>query len=227
MFSTYVSLMNFMSKAIGPDFEISLIDTRNGKNKIIAMSYGNISGRHIGDDDISPIIEKTIENKEYENSDYIANQLTYSRDGKPLRTSLFFIKDDKNNLDGIMCLNFDDSKYIEFGRKLLEICHPDDFISNRLKASRKEESVFLGDVIEQEGEKMKLESTIENIVDEELSSIEIPLDRLTQEEKIEIVKKLDNIGIFMMKGSVAILSKKLDVSQASVYRYINLAREEE
>lgn len=184
MFSTYVSLMNFMSKAIGPDFEISLIDTRNGKNKIIAMSYGNISGRHIGDDDISPIIEKTIENKEYENSDYIANQLTYSRDGKPLRTSLFFIKDDKNNLDGIMCLNFDDSKYIEFGRKLLEICHPDDFISNRLKASRKE-------------------------------------------EKIEIVKKLDNIGIFMMKGSVAILSKKLDVSQASVYRYINLAREEE
>lgn len=227
MYGNYVSLMNFISKAVGPDFEITLIDTRNGQNKIIAMRYGDISGRHIGED-IAPIALKAIENKEYENSDYIANQLTYSKSGKPLRTSLFFIKDEDNNLEGIMSINFDDSRYIEFGKKILEFCHPDAFIENRLKLANREDEAYLGETIEieQEGEKMKLESTIENLVDDELHSIDIPLDRLTQEEKIEIVKNLDNIGVFMMKGSVSILANKLDVSQASVYRYINMAREE-
>ena len=55
--------MSFISKAIGPDFEISLIDTKDGKNRIIAMEYGNISGRHVGEE-ISPLLKKSIENKD-------------------------------------------------------------------------------------------------------------------------------------------------------------------
>ena len=54
----------------------------------------------------------------------------------------------------------------------------------------------------------------------------IPLERLTQEEKIGIVRNLDNKGVFMIKGAVGILAKRLDVSQASLYRYITIAREE-
>ncbi|NLW41831.1 MAG: transcriptional regulator, partial [Tissierellia bacterium] len=36
----------------------------------------------------------------------------------------------------------------------------------------------------------------------------------------------DNKGVFMIKGAVGILAKRLDVSQASLYRYITIAREE-
>ena len=33
----YVGLLDFVSLSIGPDYELSLIDTANGENKIIAM----------------------------------------------------------------------------------------------------------------------------------------------------------------------------------------------
>lgn len=216
--------MSFISKAIGPDFEISLIDTKDGKNRIIAMEYGNISGRHVGEE-ISPLLKKSIENKEYETTDYIANRTTYAKSGKPLRTSIFFIKDEDNNLEGIMCINFDDSRYEELGKKIMFLCHPDYYTEHRI--TRQSDSSDINGDYKDVGESMTIEETIESIVDNELNEVLIPVERLTQDEKIQIVKHLDNKGVFMMKGSVGIFSKKLDVSQASVYRYINIARGEE
>lgn len=216
--------MSFISKAIGPDFEISLIDTKDGKNRIIAMEYGNISGRHVGEE-ISPLLKKSIENKEYETTDYIANRTTYAKSGKPLRTSVFFIKDEDNNLEGIMCINFDDSRYEELGKKIMFLCHPDYYTEHRI--TRQSDSSDINGDYKDVGESMTIEETIESIVDNELNEVLIPVERLTQDEKIQIVKNLDNKGVFMMKGSVGIFSKKLDVSQASVYRYINIARGEE
>lgn len=216
--------MSFISKAIGPDFEISLIDTKDGKNRIIAMEYGNISGRHVGEE-ISPLLKKSIENKEYETTDYIANRTTYAKSGKPLRTSIFFIKDEDNNLEGIMCINFDDSRYEELGKKIMFLCHPDYYTEHRI--TKQSDSSDINGDYKDVGESMTIEETIESIVDNELNEVLIPVERLTQDEKIQIVKHLDNKGVFMMKGSVGIFSKKLDVSQASVYRYINIARGEE
>lgn len=216
--------MSFISKAIGPDFEISLIDTKDGKNRIIAMEYGNISGRHVGEE-ISPLLKKSIENKEYETTDYIANRTTYAKSGKPLRTSVFFIKDEDNNLEGIMCINFDDSRYEELGKKIMFLCHPDYYTEHRI--TKQSDSSDINGDYKDVGESMTIEETIESIVDNELNEVLIPVERLTQDEKIQIVKNLDNKGVFMMKGSVGIFSKKLDVSQASVYRYINIARGEE
>lgn len=220
----YINLMSFISKAIGPDFEISLIDTKDGKNRIIAMEYGNISGRHVGEE-ISPLLKKSIENKEYETTDYIANRTTYAKSGKPLRTSVFFIKDEDNNLEGIMCINFDDSRYEELGKKIMFLCHPDYYTEHRI--TKQSDSSDINGDYKDVGESMTIEETIESIVDNELNEVLIPVERLTQDEKIQIVKNLDNKGVFMMKGSVGIFSKKLDVSQASVYRYINIARGEE
>ncbi len=223
----YINLMNFISKSIGPDYEISIIDTRDGKNKIIAMEYGNISGRHVGED-ISPLVKKAIEEKEYLNTDYITDRTTYSKTGKALRTSLFFIKDDKNTLQGIMSISFDDSRYQELGKKIMFLCHPDRYTEKRLSDNLSNE-LFLEEESDtkEPGESMTIEETIELIVDAEIKDLLIPVERLTQDEKVQIVKNLDSKGVFMMKGAVGIFSKKFDISQASVYRYINIAREED
>lgn len=225
-FEEYTNLMSFISKAIGPDFEISLIDTRDGKNRIIAMEYGNISGRRVGED-LPSFAIKAVEYKEYENTDYIANRTTYAKNGKALRTSMFFIKNEDGDLQGIMCINFDDTRYEELGKKIMFLCHPDKYMEDRINKPQNSISEEDNNDKSNQGESMTIEETIESIVDSELKEVLIPVERLTQDEKVKIVRNLDQKGIFMMKGSVGILSKKLDISQASVYRYINLARDEE
>ncbi|NLW41989.1 MAG: hypothetical protein GXY89_02505 [Tissierellia bacterium] len=222
----YVSLLDFISLSIGPDYELSLIDTSNAKNKIIAMRCGNISGKHVGEK-MLPILEEAISNREYETSDYIVNRAAFGTNGKALRTSMFFIKDESKQLLGIMSINFDDSRYEDLGKRILQLCHPDGFEEDVLQvATARKEGKGSGDYHGAQEEKRTLEQTIEDIVDGEFRNIMIPLERLTQEEKIGIVRNLDNKGVFMIKGAVGILAKRLDVSQASLYRYITIAREE-
>lgn len=222
----YIGFMSFISKAIGPDYELYLLDTREGRYKKISLEYGKISGKNLGGD-LPPAIKATLEKKEYEQTDYIVNRTTYTKAGKALRTSMYFIKSDDGDLEGIMCINFDDSRYEELGKKIMYLCHPDVYIEERIS------SLGLRDPLDEEGldhinsgEKMTMEDSIMSMVDLELKEALIPVERLTPDEKVKIVRNLDSKGFFMLKGAVSILSKVLDMSQASVYRYINMAREE-
>ena len=48
---------------------------------------------------------------------------------------------------------------------------------------------------------------------------------LNIDTKINIVKELNEQGIFNIKGSVAEVAKKLNISESSVYRYIKMVEQ--
>ena len=52
-----------------------------------------------------------------------------------------------------------------------------------------------------------------------------PPDRLTQEERIQFVAVLRDRGLFRLKGGIQYAAEKLGCSQASVYRYLDKAKQ--
>lgn len=64
------------------------------------------------------------------------------------------------------------------------------------------------------------------VVQDVLNEDGIPVDRLTQTEKIRIVSQLEQRGVFRLKGAVEHVSKALQSSPASIYRYLTKVREE-
>ena len=52
----------------------------------------------------------------------------------------------------------------------------------------------------------------------------VPLRRLTQAERAEIVARLYEQGMFELRGAVQFTVKKLSCSQASIYRYSKKAK---
>ena len=48
----------------------------------------------------------------------------------------------------------------------------------------------------------------------------VDVDRLTQDEKMEIMDILNRKGVFLLKGSVSYVAKELHSSEASIYRYL-------
>lgn len=224
IFDHYINLMNFISKTIGPDYEITLLDATNSSKKIIAIVNGHISGRDVGAG-LSPLAKKAIKEKEYENADYIINRTSYAVSGKALRSSMFFIKDDKGELEGILCINFDDSRFAELSSNIFSLCHPDKYYAGNteINVSIKDNEKSYGVEREEMG---TLKDTIENIIDRDLEKYSVSVDRLTQEERLAIIKRLDDKGIFMMKGAVNSVSEKLKCSQASTYRYLSMIRQQ-
>lgn len=220
-FDRYLILMEFISKTIGPDYEVTLIDTSGETSKVIAIVNGHISGRKVGQG-ISALVEKSIEDEEYKHSDYIINRTSYSKTGKALRTSMYFIKDDEDNLVGILKINFDDSRFSNISESVLSLCHPDSYFTDNEDLDDQTKDAGSFSIVKEE--KASSTSPLERLIDSVLSQVVIPVDRLNQEEKLQIIQALDERGAFMFKGAVSEVADRLDSSIPSIYRYLNMVR---
>ena len=61
---------------------------------------------------------------------------------------------------------------------------------------------------------------METIIIEVIRESEISVENMDQSDKLEITKKLNSKGVFLIKGSVAKVAEELKTSEATMYRYI-------
>ena len=121
----YVKLTEFLGVALGPDYEVALHDLTDKNRSIIAIANGHISGREIGAP-LTNVALSILMDKSYETQDYRLHYSGVSVTGNVLRSSTMFIKED-GKLIGMLCINFDDSRFQSFARQVLTLCHPNQF----------------------------------------------------------------------------------------------------
>ena len=122
----YTRLVEFLGHVLGPDYEIILHEILPEQSPVASIANGGISGRDVG----APITNaalRMIMQKQYETSDYNLNYTGQLANGKTIRSSTMFIKDG-GKLVGLLCINFDDSRFHEISDAILKLIHPDDFV---------------------------------------------------------------------------------------------------
>jgi len=80
-----------------------LHDIQNPNSSIIAIRNGHISGRKIGGP-MTDLALKLMNEKYYMKNDYVVKS-GRTKDGKLLASSTFFIKDENQELIGMLCIN--------------------------------------------------------------------------------------------------------------------------
>lgn len=58
-------------------------------------------------------------------------------------------------------------------------------------------------------------------IEQELEALGQPVGRLNAQEKAQLVSRLDDKGVFLVKGAVTELAKRLGTTDTTVYRYVN------
>ena len=212
----YSLLVTFLGQVLGPSYEIALYDLRNGSNTIIALSNNHITGRSLGAP-LSDLALEMLTSHAYEQMPFKINGSAFTtKKNKLLRTSTFFIKDEHEVLVGMLCILFDDSAYIELSQKLLELCHPDLFISSHTPAPILQAT---GRVDEQ------IPLTLSELIEETLRKIspdkQIAPYQLSAKEKKRVVEALADRGVFAIKGAVKEVAAVLHSSEPTIYRYLN------
>ena len=66
-----------------------------------------------------------------------------------------------------------------------------------------------------------IEDLTSNMVREVMAGYSVPAERLTPNEKMDIVAELNRRGVFLIKGAVALVATSLAASEATIYRYLN------
>jgi predicted transcriptional regulator YheO len=73
---------------------------------------------------------------------------------------------------------------------------------------------------EKENFSLDINDHVDSIISNTLSKFESEPMRMTMDEKKQVVKKLEEKGIFRLKGVVAEVADGLEVSDQTVYRYL-------
>ena len=203
----FVPIANFLGKVLGANTEIILHDLTNYEHSIVHIINGYISNRKIGDS-ITDLVLEFMSTESKGNKQFICNYNSKTIEGRLLYSSTFFIRDEKNNTVGALCLNSD---YHEFKKSL-------SFLSSLLPNYVDEKVHSLNNIKENLNSNPQ-ELTL-NKIDAIIAQFDVVPTRMTVEEKTEVVSALNDCGVFNIRGSVQEAAKKLNMSEPSIYRYI-------
>jgi len=215
LIETYIPLVSFIADIIGPHCEVLLHDVVDVQNSVIAIRNGYISGRQLG----CPLTDlglALLENKAYLNQNAVVNYLSRTESGEKLRSSTYFIKDENNELIAMLCVNIlispDNQVVKDLADKLINVVFANNGAAN---------------TVTNENEKVveSLHASIENVVDSAIGKIleeyDIPVERMSIDEKTAIVQRLNANGIFKIKGAITKVANTLQASESTIYRYLS------
>ncbi len=125
-----------------------------------------------------------------------------------MKSSTMFIRDENEDIIGCMCININVSEFIVAQKSLEELVQTDT-----------EGDTKIGDF-----ETNNVNDILVNIVTDTLESFGRPVAYMNKEEKVKIVKKLDDQGAFLIKGAIDYVAKILCVSRYTIYNYLDEIR---
>ncbi len=201
-------MANFLSNVIGENTEIIIHDLTNFQESIIHIINGHISNRKVGDG-ITNLILEYLKNESKDNTPYICNYNSKTVGENVLYSSTFFIRDDKNEVVGAMCLNSD---YSELEKSFSMIS---SFLPNFTKNSLLNQATEVKENLSSDSQQLTLDK-IDSVVDK----FGVTPERMTINEKTKVIAELHKYGVFMLKGAVQEAASKLFMSEPSIYRYI-------
>lgn len=217
----YTVLVEFLGHILGPDYEVALHELKDDSNEIVAIANGELTGRHLG----SPLSNKMLEylaGHLYETQDYVLRFESTAITGKTMCSNSLFIKGPNNELEGLLCINFDSSRYRELSARVMDLC------GNMLTPGAKSGTRLIveddtdpgADTPARKTYPTSIAGATASIVSEVVAAYPVPVERLTQDEKMEIMAALNRKGVFLLKGSVSYVARELRSSEASIYRYL-------
>ena len=205
----YLPLVDFLAAALGSSTEVVLNDCSKPACSVVAISNSQ-SGRKPG----SPITDygmNVIRSGEYKDRDF---DLHYKgrADGKDFISSTFYIKDPSGRLLGMLCLNTDMTSaqnMISAATKFMEELHYGSLISGGVHSQPAMENLDTS-----------LTTLIDPLISRAIEKYDQDPEHMTQEEKVAIVHELSSQGVSSIKGGIAEIARRLQISESTVYRYL-------
>ena len=224
LLSQFAQLTEFLGRILGPDYEIALHDLSDPDCSLIAISNSHISGRSIG----APLTEaakKFLLDDSFAMSDYRLNYSGFTAGGKTLRSSTLLIRSQGKPV-GMLCVNFDDSKFKAVSESILRLCHPDAFVDSNFQF---DETRILEKAADQDAERFIPPSAngVADAIARRLAETGESAEGLPASRRKLLIRRLEDDGVFRIKGAVQEASLALGVSQATVYRVLSQVREEQ
>ena len=201
-----------MAKAVAAQFGSSCevvvheISDKSAYSSIVCIENGHVSGRKVGDGPSHVVLEHL-----GQLNDGVEDQLAYltrTPDGKVLKSSSIYIRDDAGKVCAIFSINFDITTFTMIERTVHSMIMVDE--ANQKEPERITLSVsdLLDDLIRQADE-----------------LVGKPVALMTKEDKIRAIQFLNKSGALLITKSGDKISRHFGISKYTLYSYLDSKRE--
>jgi predicted transcriptional regulator YheO len=208
--SSHVAVVQGLAEMFGPGCEVVLHDLAAVPHSIVAIENGHVTGRRLGDGPTDQML------RSLRNIDQVPDVRLYmsSRDGKVLKSLAVTLRDGDGSPIGILGINFDISEVVQVQRALAALTavgRLDD------KATPATEEIFGGDI----------RDVLAGMIASTLNEMGKTPAAMSREEKMEVVKRLEERGAFLVKRSAEQVAEALDLSRFTVFAYLKEIRHDD
>ena len=199
----YTRLAKGIAAQFGTGCEVIVHDLQGGdlEHTIVAIENGHVTGRRIGDGP-SHIVLESLQRASLQQEDKLA-YLTKTRDGKILKSSTIYIRDNSGKIIGIFGINYDITLLLSMEEQLRS------FTSTSTEDSREEPiSLNVGDLLDE-------------LIEQSVRSIGKPVALMTKEDKVQVVRLLNEAGAFLITKSGPKVCQYLGISKYTLYSYLD------
>jgi Uncharacterized protein conserved in bacteria len=200
-FAFFESLMKGLTAIFGTNCEVVLHDlTDSYESTVVMIENGHVTDRRVGDCGSNlglEVLRGTVRNGDK------YGYFTNTRDGRVLRSSSVYIRDGEGKVIGCLCVNFDVSNLMVADKTIRSL------ISNG--EGEKEEEFFVNDV----------NQLLDALLKKAMEEVGKPVSYMTRDDKIRVVKYLDQKGAFLITKSGNRICQFLDISKFTLYSYLD------
>jgi predicted transcriptional regulator YheO len=198
IFKNYLPIAEGIAKTFGSHCEVVLHDLTDVSSSIVAIFNGHVTGRKVG----SPMTDLGLTILKKGNEDQLLlNYPNKSIKGKKLKSTSILIRDDFGEVAGCLCINIDVT-LLSMANSILE------------------EMVNVHEEKEEESFPQSVTDLEERMINRAVEKIGKPIALMDKNERMEFIRLLDDMGLFLIKGTVQNVAQLLDVSKFTIYNYL-------
>ena len=168
----------------------------------MAIENGHVTGRKVGDGPSHVVLEQL--GHEDDNAEDQLGYLTRTKDGKILKSSSVYIRDETGKVTGILGINYDISMMQLFENSL------HDFISADQQASREPERITLN-----------VADLLVDLIRQADELVGKPVALMTKDDKVKAIRYLSNSGALLITKSGDKIAKHFGISKYTLYSYLD------
>lgn len=232
--ASYLPLVDFLGKLIGPHCEVVLHDLTTPERSVVGIANGYISGRNVG----APLTDfalRLIKEKAHASQDFLHEYEGALKNGRKVRSSTFFIKDDGSSLVGLLCVNVDMSRlqglhkeldavlstYFNIGGGAAPAAADAVQATNGNGRSPVLDATPVSAVADaHETFSESIEELMSTSIANAVAPFNLPPDRLSPTEREQVMVSLYKRGFFQLRGAVEHVAEAFGLSEATIYRYL-------
>ncbi|MDL2217318.1 helix-turn-helix transcriptional regulator [Christensenellaceae bacterium OttesenSCG-928-M15] len=196
----YQRLAKALAVQFGDNCEVVVHDLTKADHSIVAIENGHVSNRKIGDGPSHIVLDAMKKG----NGDLV-DQLGYlakTHDGRIVKSSTVYIRDDNNKVVGVFSINYDLTGLMMAESAIKSIINHQD--------SEKAERI-----------PQNVNDLLDDLIDQSVATVGKPVALMTKEDKIRAIQFLNNSGAFLITKSGDKVSKHFGISKYTLYSYID------